>query len=321
MAGTITHISPASGSEIVAGQDLTVMLQSDAKLNYAYLSGSCSKLLVSGGVAQSDSAFSSNNQKIFVFTIPGDTIEEGTNEYHLSFSTASSGANSSIEWSYIATSKTACKGPSWCRLDTDKSTGNAVTLRWGEGTPGTNNPIATYAVYRAELTDPDDYPDDDVWELVGDTTGTSMSVSPPETIGNYYLYSVWAYGKNLHDGNDEEWCDSENLLQRIHVELEGFTDSPLVAGVTPVKALHMTELQDRVNTLRTSYGLSKYSFTTITSGAGKIADWSAHVAEIRAAVDEVAAKAGKSHAAWLEIPANRPRADVIEQLRAVVLAI
>jgi hypothetical protein len=40
-----------------------------------------------------------------------------------------------------------------------------------------------------------------------------------------------------------------------------FTDDPLVSGVTFVKAVHVTELRTRVNTLRTGCGLEPFTFT------------------------------------------------------------
>jgi hypothetical protein len=132
----------------------------------------------------------------------------------------------------------------------------------------------------------------------------------------YRKYRVWTLGAAGTSWRSDSGTESE-AAYRGHAELEGFTDSPLVAGETPVKALHMQELQDRVNTLREFYGLSAYGFTAITGVATALKDWTAHVNEIRAAVDEI----GEEHVAWIAIPVNCPRADVIEQLRAVILAI
>lgn len=99
-------------------------------------------------------------------------------------------ANSdSVAPKFTLTHYTACTGPSWCSLDEELSR-EAVTLRWGAGTPGTNNPIDHYEVWRAEMASPDAaYPED--WGLVGSTGKTSMNVDPPDTVGHYYLFSVW----------------------------------------------------------------------------------------------------------------------------------
>ena len=84
-------------------------------------------------------------------------------------------------------------------------------------------------------------------------------LAPPETAGNYYQFRVrtrGSAGSSYYSG----WKTSTNTLRKGHEALEGFSDSPLTAGMT-VKALHMEELQDRVNTLRGFYGLSAYAFT------------------------------------------------------------
>ena len=78
----------------------------------------------------------------------------------------------------------------------------------------------------------------------------------------------------------------------------------------------MQELQERANTLRAFYGLAAYSFTNIVRGETGLKDWTAHVGEVRAAIDEISTE----HDAWIDTPVNCPRADVIEQLRAVILA-
>jgi len=45
-----------------------------------------------------------------------------------------------------------------------------------------------------------------------------------------------------------------------------WTDPSLVAGTTPIKAAHMTELQTAINNVRVCNGLAAYAFTTITAG-------------------------------------------------------
>lgn len=201
-----------------------------------------------------------------------------------------------------------------CSVNDTLSTGN-VTLSWSGATAGTANAITGYEVQRCESSNGSTWGS---WAALTTTTATSLSVAPPATPGNYYKYRVrtlGAAGSAYYSG----WKESTNTLRRDHAALAGFTDPTLTAGVSPVKALHMTELHARVNTLRTFYGLSAYAFSPID--ARGIAGWTDHVNEIRAAIEGVCTSSGKTHEAWISFSVNCPRADVISQLRAVVLAL
>lgn len=60
-----------------------------------------------------------------------------------------------------------------------------------------------------------------------------------------------------------------------------FTDNPLVVGVTPVRALHMTELRTAINNYRASVGLPAATWTSIAAGSIMTA---AHIVEMRTAL-------------------------------------
>ncbi|HKY21473.1 MAG TPA: RHS repeat-associated core domain-containing protein [Vicinamibacterales bacterium] len=64
----------------------------------------------------------------------------------------------------------------------------------------------------------------------------------------------------------------------------GFTDSTLQPGVTPVRAVHVTELRTCVNALRTQRGLSAATWTDPTLVAGDTAK-AAHILELRNALE------------------------------------
>lgn len=69
-----------------------------------------------------------------------------------------------------------------------------------------------------------------------------------------------------------------------------FTNDPLLAGVTPVRAIHITELRAGINALRTSAGLTSFSFAeTIVSGGFVKAS---HIGELRTALDQTRAALG-----------------------------
>lgn len=100
-------------------------------------------------------------------------------------------------------------------------------------------------------------------------------------------------------------------------ELLPYTDPILTAGVTKVKAVHMQELRTNINLQRDGFGIVPYAFTAIRAGYTSLADWTAHVLEMRDAIDDI----GEPHEDWLPISVNCPTAAVIEQLRRVVEAI
>lgn len=207
---------------------------------------------------------------------------------------------------------TACGAPTTVQLSKTLSRDN-VTLSWSGATAGIGNAVTGYEVQRAESND------GKVWSAWGDstvTTAPSLSVEPPTTPGNYYNFRVRTRGA-AGEAYYSAWKVSANTLRRDHEPLAGFTDDQLAVDVTPVKALHMQELQTSVAALRAFYGLSAYAFTEIIAGETSLGGWTAHVMEIRAAIDEI----GKAHENWLEIPENKPRADVMQQLREVVLSI
>lgn len=315
MAGTIKSYSPANGASVQITKDLTVTITADGALDYAVLyaengENSNRVYLVANGSPEDDGVSLSGDGKTATYTFEAGTFSEGEIEFVLSFNTSATGANSSIKWTCNAIAYTACGAPTTCSLNKMLSSGDNVVLSWSGATAGTANAVTGYEIQRAESTNGNAW---GAWAALTVTTATSLSVAPPSTYGNYYRYRVRTRGA-AGSAYYSAWKVCANTLRRGHAPLEGFTDSPLVVGTTPVKALHMLELHDRVNTLRAFYGLSAYAFSPIDTHG--IAGWTAHVKEIRAAIDEI----GATHEAWIDIPINRPRADVIEQLRAVVLA-
>lgn len=216
---------------------------------------------------------------------------------------------------------TVCREPRSPKLSATLSR-DAVELSWGAGSAGTNNSVTGYDVQRRESTDGNNWGS---WENVpgSPVTTTEMNVSPPNTEGNYYQYQVRTRG-SAGSNYYSDWVTGttgETTLRRDHDALAGFTDDPLIVNTSPVKALHMQELQSRANTLRTFYGLNAYNFTTITAGTTSLAGWTTHVNQIRAAIEDVCNASGKTHESWISFSVNCPRADVIQQLRSVILAL
>ena len=221
---------------------------------------------------------------------------------------------------YNLTHYTACSAPTSCSLSSTLSTGNVI-LSWSGASAGTSNSITGYKIQRCESSNGSSWGSwADLATVNSTSTSASLTVSPPSTAGNYYKYRVLTMGSagpSYYSG----WLESSNSLRRDHAPLTGFTDNPLIAGSSPVKALHMQELQSRVNTLRTFYGLGAYNFTTIKAGTTSLAGWTTHVNQVRAAIEDVCSASGKTHESWISFSINCPRADIIQQLRNVILAL
>lgn len=216
-----------------------------------------------------------------------------------------------VDWGL--TRVTACTEPSYCRLSVTESTGEAVTLSWGAGQSGVGNALVGYEVWVAPYDPDGDYPAEELWDYVGETRTNvrTMQVYPPDTPGAYYLFSVLSVGENYNSG--DEWCDSENLLRRTSGAYS-WTDPVLTARESYIRAVYITEMQDRTNALRTARGKAAYPFTKVTAGVTKIAKWAALIQEIRTAIDGMAV----NHEAWAAISEGKPRIEHVMQIRRIL---
>ena len=188
----------------------------------------------------------------------------------------------------------------------------AVTLSWGAGSAGTNNSVTGYDVQRRESTDGSSWGS---WETVPSSpvTGTSLSVSPPSTVGNYYQFRVRTRG-SAGSGYYSGWVTSTNKLRRKWDAFGAWTDATLTARVTPIRAVHLTQIQERIATIRSFYGLSAYTFTVITARQTKIAKWATLIGELRSAIDGITT----NHENWNTLEAGKPRIAHITQLRSII---
>ena len=104
-----------------------------------------------------------------------------------------------------------------------------------------------------------------------------------------------------------------------------FTDDPLQPGVTPVKAVHFTELRTRIDALRSAAGLLGFSWTDPVLRAGVTRVRRVHLLELRAALVEAYRASGRAAPRWTDTPpaaGSTPiRAAHVTELRAAVLAL
>lgn len=110
-------------------------------------------------------------------------------------------------------------------------------------------------------------------------------------------------------------------------------DSPfedIVANETHVKASHILTLRTAANNLRDYYNLPPYTWESeIVPSRTLVRDWLLHIFELRADIQEIISKINSFDSTaieqriepieWLPIGTGRPRADVMEQLKEMIL--
>ena len=79
-----------------------------------------------------------------------------------------------------------------------------------------------------------------------------------------------------------------------------FTDHPIVAGETPVRAIHVTELRARIDALRTREGLTSYGWTDPVLTAGVTPARLVHLLEMRRALAAAYGAAGREGPSWAD---------------------
>ena len=107
--------------------------------------------------------------------------------------------------------------------------------------------------------------------------------------------------------------------------VQPFTDDPIVAGETPIRAVHVTELRTRIDGLRAAAGLGRFEWTDPVLRAGVTRVGLVHLTELRAALGEAYAAAGRSAPRWTDaspVEGTTPiRAVHVMELRAAVVAL
>ena len=104
-----------------------------------------------------------------------------------------------------------------------------------------------------------------------------------------------------------------------------FSDDPLVAGVTPIRAMHFMELRARIDGLRASTGLEGFAWTDRVLTAGVTAVKLQHLLEMREALAAAYRAAGRATPRWTDAAPSGGtmpiRAVHVTELRAAVTAL
>ena len=105
----------------------------------------------------------------------------------------------------------------------------------------------------------------------------------------------------------------------------GFTDDPLRPGVTPVRAIHFTELRARIDSLREAAGLGRFRWTDPALRAGATPVRLVHLLELREALGAAYTAAGRAEPRWTDAAPTAGttpiRAVHLMELRAAVVAL
>lgn len=191
---------------------------------------------------------------------------------------------------------------------------STVGFSWGAGSDGNGgNKVAGYQVQYQVRAPEAEWPTE--WTDIPSSPvkTTEIWADPPQTVGYYRRSRVRTLG-SAGDGWHSDWVITTNTLRRKWDAFPAWTDPTLTARTSVIRAVHLTELQTRVNTIRVFYGLGAYSFTTITARTSKVAKWAALIQEIRSAVDGITT----SHESWNTLEAGKPRIAHITQLRNII---
>ncbi len=104
-----------------------------------------------------------------------------------------------------------------------------------------------------------------------------------------------------------------------------FTDDPIQPGVTPVRAVHFTELRERIDALREEAGLGRFAWTDPFVRAGVTRVRLVHVLELRQALGAAYTAAGRAAPRWTDPSpvggATPIRAAHLTELRAAVVGL
>ena len=104
-----------------------------------------------------------------------------------------------------------------------------------------------------------------------------------------------------------------------------FTDDPLQPGVTPVRAVHFTELRTRIDGVRRGSGLGPFPWTDPVLTPGETPVRLVHLLELREALAQVYAAAGRAPPRWMgatPVAGTTPiRAAHVTELRSALMAL
>jgi glucose/arabinose dehydrogenase len=108
------------------------------------------------------------------------------------------------------------------------------------------------------------------------------------------------------------------------ISYAGFTDDPLIAGTSMIRAVHITELRTSINALRARFGLPPFVWTDPSLGAGTSVK-AVHIAQLRTALLQAYGMAGQPAPTFTDDPLIAQTTVIrvlhVTELRNAVLAL
>jgi CSLREA domain-containing protein len=117
--------------------------------------------------------------------------------------------------------------------------------------------------------------------------------------------------------------DAQLVSASINIGFQPFTDDPLIARVTPVRAVHIAELRTRIDTIRTHLGLAPFGYTTPTPTTGAVVR-TQHITDLRTALAQAYTAAVKTLPAFTDpsLPAGTTiKVAHVAELRAAIIGL
>jgi len=172
------------------------------------------------------------------------------------------------------------------------------------------------------------------------TTVASLYWSPVQGASHYLLYKMtnasWAFVGSLSSNFYAESLPAgqavfykiqpadANLVavgpasNPVLISTYSYTDEPIVANSTPVRAIHITQLRTIIDAVRAASGLQSFSWThpSLTAGSSIVAK--EDVADLRSALDAALLNVGLTDPPWTDPVLNSTviiKREHIEQLR------
>ncbi|MCY4508453.1 MAG: hypothetical protein OXG35_16085, partial [Acidobacteria bacterium] len=128
------------------------------------------------------------------------------------------------------------------------------------------------------------------------------------------------------DAGGSNGTATQTFMATVHpAGARRFTDDPIVPGVTPVRAVHFSELRTRIDVLRRGAGLAPFGWTDPVLLAGVTPVRLVHLTELRSALAEAYAAAGRAAPRWADSASAAGSTPILAahltELRAAVLAL
>ena len=214
------------------------------------------------------------------------------------------------------------------------TTGPAVAL-WRDRPPGANRPPAAGALADRALTLPGTltvvvspaFVDPD-----GDRLAYTVSSSAPDVVtvlaaGARVTLTAVGVGRARIEvtATDPGGLSATQAFTVTVASRSPFSDDPIVAGVTPVRAVHFTELRAHIDALREAAGLGRFRWTDPVLRAGVTPVRLVHLLELREALGAAYTAAGRAAPRWTDAAPTAGttpiRAAHLTELRAAVVAL